>query len=77
MRDWLKHLRAWLSMFPLRDYHVWTSVIGEPEEWCLGCGKTQVKPQEELLEDARLLEKHPEYWTSTPSDVIVNEVGLG
>jgi hypothetical protein len=80
MKDWLKHFVIWLSMFPLRDMHVWVATLGEPEELCWGCGRTQKRAPDELLEDAELLKKHPEWvelaepdWDSTPTNI----VGLG
>ena len=61
MRDWLRHLCAWLRQFAWCSEHFWTSTLGGLEETCLFCGKTQVKPQEELLWDTEMLEKHPEW----------------
>jgi len=63
MRDWLKHLLWWLRDFPWPGecLHAYSSVVGASEETCLFCGKTQVKPQEELLWDTEMLEKHPEW----------------
>jgi len=59
VRDWLRHLWFWLRSFPRE--HAWTSVVGEPEETCLMCGKKAVKPQEEMDWDLEMLEKHPEW----------------
>lgn len=61
MRNWLKHLRGWLACFPARDYHAFTSVVGEsaPEE-CLICGATRAKEQSEVEWGRRYLARQPE-----------------
>jgi len=61
--DYFRHLCWWLRDFPLPGecLHAYSSIVGGTEETCLLCGKTQVKSKEDLLDDAELLAKHPEW----------------
>ena len=46
MKNWLKHLWAWILTFPIGDYHLYTGLAGSGEYYCLLCGK-----KEEIEED--------------------------
>lgn len=52
---WLKHLRAWLFTFPVGDYHVFCSMLGEAEEVCFICQKKIRKSQKILEGDLKIL----------------------
>ena len=60
MKRWLQHLYAWMYMFPLpwTDYHMFMSVLGDPEEECFTCGLKAAKDLDDLELDKKLQEKY-------------------
>ncbi len=58
--NWLKHFWRWIR-YPnifTKDYHCFISTLGDKEETCLICGKTQEKEdwEQEELDYKELLE---------------------
>ncbi len=60
LRDYLKHLWAWLRMFPTLsdDTHGFCRTLGEAEETCLVCGRTQIDPFFDLKADQRIMKRY-------------------
>lgn len=62
LSDYLKHLYWWFRMFPTfsEDTHGFCRALGEPEETCLVCGRTQIDPYFDSDADKRMMERFPD-----------------